>query len=337
MNHLIALITCTLMLAEGCRQFPASGSGDADCARFYTQDSIWNIPIDWQRAQIHPQSKEMMGAFFQSASWIGTDATQYSANVYFVTSKTPLVPVKLTYSFRDASSDEYVRMGRPGETVYMPLPPGAVPAPGTDGQMVVVNLETGEEWGLNKGRIASDGSWSAGGAYLYRIDNSGVPPEGFGQRGAAIGQLAGIVRRCEIERGHIDHAVTLAYDFPCSGSVCKANGWPVSIPPFTDTDGTGRSPYDIPEGARLAIRPEITREQIAQACRRNKACIVWTLNMQEYGGFVVDCSGHPKSYAEGDATAHWDPKLWSKDILRYIPPEWYVVIDWNHPATKAGY
>jgi hypothetical protein len=227
-------------------------------------------------------------------------------------------------------------MGEQGATVEMPLPPEAVPAPGTDGQLVVINLDTGEEWGLNKGKVQSDGSWSAGGAYRYHIQNSGNPPEGFGQRGGAIGQFAGIIRSCEIERGYIGHAVTLAYDYPCRKSVCEANGWPYSIPPFADSDGTGRSKYDLPEGARIAIRPEISRSEIAQACHNNKACITWVINMQKYGGFVVDRSGHPKTYAEGDATAHWDPKVWAPDILKDIPPDWYVVIDWNYAATQAG-
>lgn len=321
---------------EGCRQFPDSGSGDPDCARPYSQGSVWNVPLDWQQARIHPQSSEMMAAFFASEAWVGTDATQYSANIYFVTDATPLVPVKLTYSFRDASTDRSIQMGPQGAIVSMPLPPEARPAPGTDGQLVVINLDTGEEWGLNKGRVARDGSWSAGGAYRYHIGSSGVPPSGFGQRGAAIGQFAGIVRACEIERGYIDHAVTLAYDYPCKPSVCRANGWPPAIPPFMDTDGRGTSKYDIPEGARIVIRPEITRPQIERACGRRKGCIVWVMNMQKYGGFVVDRSGHPKTYAEGDATAHWDPAHWTTDMLKNIPPDWYAVVDWNYPSTQAG-
>ena len=61
----------------------------------------------------------------------------------------------------------------------------------------------------------------------------------------------------------------------------------------------------IPEGARLTIRPEITKEEITRACHGIKGCVVWTLNMQEYGGFIVDNRGHPKTYAEGNATADW--------------------------------
>jgi hypothetical protein len=57
--------------------------------------------------------------------------------------------------------------------------------------------------------------------------------------------------------------------------------------------------------------------------------------MQEYGGFVVDNSDHPKTYAEGDPTANWDPSIWTNSMLRNIPPEWYVVIDWNTSSTQV--
>lgn len=277
----------------------------------------------------------MMAAFFEGDSWVGSDTSQYSPNIYFVNSQTPLVPVKLReYSFRDAITDMRVDMGEPGGIVYIPLADNARPAPGSDGQLAVINLDSGEEWGLTEGEVTSGGIWYAGGAYRYHIRNSGIPPEGFAQRGAGIGQLAGIVRECEIERGYIGHAVTLAYDFPCSPETCAANGWPEVIPPFTKTDGRGESKYDLPEGARLAIRPEITRKQIADACSGVIGCVLWTLNMQQYGGFIVDRSDHPKTYAEGDATALWDSSIWSKDMLKDIPPEWYVVIDWNLPSTK---
>jgi hypothetical protein len=216
----------------------------------------------------------------------------------------------------------------------MPLPAEALPAVGTDGQLVVINVDTGEEWGLNKGYVDGLGNWFAGGVYRYSVENSGIPPEGFGQRGAGIGQLAGIIRRCEVERGRIDHAVTLAYDFPCRAEVCERNGWPAAVPPFRKTDGRGQSQYDIPEGARLAIRPEISHEEIIEACDEVKGCVVWALNMQEYGGFIVDNSGHPKTYAEGNPTANWDRSVWNKHMLRDIPTDWYVVIDWNFPSTR---
>ena len=306
------------------------------CERPYQDSSIWNTPIDWSIAEIHPMNDLMMDAFFKDSNWIGTDTSQYTPNIYLVSNNTPLVPVKLKeYRFRDAIKDTAIQYGEPAGIVRMPLPSDARPAAGTDAQLVVINIDTGEEWGLNNGSRDGYGNWIAGGVYRYSIQNSGIPPEGFGQRGAGIGQLAGIVRQCEVDRGKIAHAVTIAYDFPCTAEVCEHNGWPASIPPFRKTDGKGTSPYDIPEGARIAIRPEISRRNIEKACLEIRGCIVWALNMQQYGGFIVDNSGHPKTYAEGNATANWDPSLWTDDMLRHIPPDWYVVIDWSSPSTKV--
>lgn len=274
----------------------------------------------------------MMSAFFEDSSWIGSDTTQYAQNIYYVTNDTPLILVTMIEnSFRDAINDVDIRYGKPGGTVWMPIPKDARPAPGSDAQLVIVNLDSGEEWGMIYGNVDGLGNWSAGGAYRYHIRNSGIPPAGFAQRGAGIGQLAGVIRRCEVDRGFIDHAVTLAYDYPCRADVCNLNGWLSFISPFTTTDGKGRSRYDIPEGARIAIRPEISLEAIDLACQDVRGCIVWARAMQEYGGFIVDDGGHPKTYAEGIATAHWDPRVWSSEMLKNIPKEWYVALDWNSP------
>ncbi|MBI5296228.1 MAG: hypothetical protein HY869_12205 [Chloroflexi bacterium] len=305
------------------------------CEAPYSEDSLWNTPIDWQRARIHPLSDKMMAAFFKRDDWIGSDTTQYAPNIYFVDEATPLAPVALwsNRSFRDAFDGNTVLLGQPGETVWVPLPSHARPAPGTDGELVVVNIDTGEEWGLAKAHKDLNGGWSAGGVYRYHIGNSGVPPMGFAQRGAGIGSLAGIVRPCEVVRGEIGHAVTIAYDYPCTPEVCARNGWPAFIPPFTKTDGEGTSQFDIPEGARLVIRPDVTDVEIGEACGGMLGCITWVKAMQTYGGFIVDNSGHPKTYGEGSHSANWDPAVWSSDMLRNIPTDWYAVLDWDVPAN----
>jgi hypothetical protein len=329
------LATPSMTLAPSFTLTPVVTTEATSCQRPYPDSSIWNVPLDWSIAKIHPMSDQMMSAFFKSRAWIGADTSQYTPNLYWVSNGTPLVPVKLMKNrFRDAMNDQTLLYGEPAGVVWMPLPLDARPAEGTDGQLVVINTDTGEEWGLNKGKVDVQGNWSAGGIYRYHIQNSGIPPDGFGQRGAGIGQLAGIVRRCEIDRGYIGHAVTLAYDYPCEPESCQLNNWPAAVPPFRKTDGRGNAPYDIPEGARLAIRPEISREEIEEACGGVKGCVVWTLNMKEYGGFVVDNSDHPKTYAEGDATASWDPTVWTRTMLKNIPSDWYVVIDWNTPQLR---
>ena len=308
---------------------PSSVPNGNGCFRPYTAASIWNVPIDWSRTRIHPKSDAMLASFFQGESWIGSNTDSYAPNLYFVRDSTSLVPVTLRYRFQNVVDDIDIEYGIPGHITLIPLPPDAQPASGSDGQLVVVNLESGEEWGLSKARIDGQGLWAADGGYRYSINFSGIPPKGFGQRGAGIGHLAGLVRPCEVERGYIDHAVTLAYDYPCEPENCQINGWPDVIRPFTKTDGLGLMPYDIPEGARIVIRPEVTRAEITGVCSNVRGCIVWALAMQKYGGFIVDDSGHPKTYAEGSKTANWNSEIWFSDMLKNIPPEWYAVIDWN--------
>lgn len=322
--------------SERARVTPASTIPPDGCSRPYADDSIWNTPIDWSTARFHPDSRRMMAAFFGGGkAWIGSDASQYAPNIYFADRSTPLVAVSLRKNrFRDAIDDQVIHYGEPAGTVWLPLPAHALPARGTDGQLVVINVDTGEEWGIFRGEKRMMG-WIADGVYRYHIRNSGIPPQGFMHRGAGIGSLAGIVRACEVSGGAIPHAVTLAYDSPCAPHICAANGWPAFIPPFTRTDGEGYARYDIPEGARMVIRPEIPMSAIVDACRGVQGCIVWAAAMQIYGGFIVDNSGHPKTYPEGEATAQWDPAVWSKDMLRHIPPDWYDILDWDTPAFSS--
>src|ERR1041384_1447528 len=128
------------------------------CRRPYKDSSVWNLPIDWSIAKIHPMNDLMMAAFFKDTDWIGSDTSQYTPNVYLVSNTTPLVPVKLEENrFRDAIEDTTIQYGQPAGIVNMPLPSGARPAVGTDGQLVVLNLDTGEEWGLNNGYRDSGG------------------------------------------------------------------------------------------------------------------------------------------------------------------------------------
>ncbi len=60
---------------------------------------------------------------------------------------------------------------------------------------------------------AGEQVWGVGASngYHYNTAWSGVPPRGFSSRGAGVPYLAGLVRKCEIEQGHIDHALAFVY------------------------------------------------------------------------------------------------------------------------------
>src|SRR5215212_9782306 len=54
-----------------------AGVEEVFCKRPYQNSSIWNTPIDWSIAKIHPDSDVMMAAFFENTDWIGSDTSQF--------------------------------------------------------------------------------------------------------------------------------------------------------------------------------------------------------------------------------------------------------------------
>src|SRR5688572_4138014 len=46
---------------------------ETSCRRPYADTSIWNVPIDWSIAKLHPMNDLLMSAFFKSHNWIGSD------------------------------------------------------------------------------------------------------------------------------------------------------------------------------------------------------------------------------------------------------------------------
>lgn len=57
-------------------------------------------------------------------------------------------------------------------------------------------------------------------------DNDGVPsntPNPYVSRGAGVPYIAGLIRKLEIDQGHIDHALAMAFDWPSSTFVYPAS------------------------------------------------------------------------------------------------------------------
>jgi hypothetical protein len=118
---------------------------------------------------------------------------------------------------------------------------------------------------------------------------------------------AGLIRPCEISRGHIEHALAFAYDFPT----------PDHVYPATKSDGTSQDPRDMPEGSRLQLDPSIgDREIRAWGC--TGPCFTVAKALQEYGMYVIDNSGRPKVMFEYEDTAGWDGSV-TADTVSPIP------------------
>jgi hypothetical protein len=219
------------------------------CVRPYSDLSPWNTPIG-TRPIYEPDTAAHVGAIEGPLS---SDPEQYTYPVYWVTAGTPSVTVTIDGMYSNVTNDNRTLRRQRG-SIQVRIPADAQAASGSDAQMIIVDPTTGDEWGFWRLERSSDG-WEATNGYHYNIRWNGVPPRdeehAFGSRGAGVPYFAGLVQRCEVDRGRIDHALAFGYDYPT----------PAYIYPASKSDGKGTDP-DLPEGARLQLNPNLSAKQI---------------------------------------------------------------------------
>lgn len=277
--------------------------------RPYSAESPWNTPIPAD-VGVNPDSDAAVATI---GGPITSDPSQYTYPVYFVDSSTPVRSVELSGLYSDvtgtATSDEKLTRYS-GATVQVPARDEFSAAAGSDGQIIIVNPSTGDEWGfwqLND----SGGSWTATNGYHYNVNWDAVPPRDssgrpFGSRGAGVTYYSGLIRPYEITSGHIDHALAFAYNYAA----------PTYVYPASKSDGKSTDPDALPEGARLQLDPTMTEAQLRDAgC--SSAAIVIAKAMQRYGMYVIDNSGSDKIMLEYNGTA--DPSWSSLGVGRSTP------------------
>jgi hypothetical protein len=272
-----------------------TSAAGGSCGRPYRATSPWNRPIGRRPAYDARSDWHVQGAFGDQR--LSSDPTQYTYPVYSVSARTPRRAVPFSGYFSDVRRGGRHTFGKSSGSVRIPLPDHAREAEGSDGQIILVNRRTGEEWGV--WQASRDGAqWRFVNGYHYNTRWSGVPPRGFGSRGAGVTYLAGLVRPCEIRRGRIDHALAFAYDYPTRNHVY----------PATKSDGSSSDPVDLPEGARLQLDPGLSRRELrGMGCRG--ACLTIARALQRYGMYVIDKSGRPKIMLEYEGTARWRGRL----------------------------
>jgi hypothetical protein len=231
-----------------------------------------------------------------------SDPTQYTYPVYEVGPDVPHERVRVDGRFSRVSHADRRLEIQDGGTVRIPIPAEARPAVGTDAQIIVIDRETQEEWGVWRAR-PDRRDWRIENGYRYSVRWDAVPPgddEGrpFGSRGAGVPYLAGLVRPCEIDEGRIDHALAIAYDFP----------GPRHVFPATKSDGASDDPAALPEGARLQLDPAMTPAELERAGCLD-ACLMFARALQDYGMYVIDNAGRPKVMVEYEATANWGGRV----------------------------
>jgi hypothetical protein len=294
------LLLSTALVAAGCgggadaQTRPTGGAPRPQPFRFFSPSSVWNreVPAD---AAIDPRSESVVGAFdaevereiaAKTGPWI--DTTAYSVPIYRVPAGQPTVRVALSAASR----------GLAAAFRAVPLPPGAKPAKGSDGHLVVWQPATDrlwEFWRLVKG----PGGWSAswGGAMRGVKESSGVygpsshpgATRWWGASASSLSVAGGLITLEDLEDGVINHA--LAFSVPNVRAGVFAS-------PAQRTDGTSPNPAALPEGAHLRLDPNLN----LSALNLPRLTLMIARAAQRYGIVIRDGSPSVASFYAQDPT-----------------------------------
>jgi hypothetical protein len=265
--------------------------------RLYSPSSPFNRPLPTNPA-LAPDSSQLVQGLAEAEAQKGFVLTvgEWTVPTYFASSRTPTTTVELGDALPQWGMAPNARAYPPGSSGGLParlpsqlsgvpIPAGAVPDPGLDAHMTIVDRAAGCEYDLYGAHRSGDG-WQAVWANSTRIDGSGVYPSGLGAKASGFASLAGLVWPRELRRGRIDHALFFAYPFTRSGG-------PVS--PATASDGRVADAGGLPEGARLQLDPSLDLNRLGlQPYQRTIAEA-----MQRYGIILGDTGGAFGLYAVG--------------------------------------
>ena len=262
--------------------------------RPYTADSPWNTPIQ-AGAAVDANSTAMIATIAASSNGkLRSDPTQYAYPIYFADASTPRTTMICTGYVWTIHEDGKRTSASNRQMIDVPIPTEATPSAGTDGQILVIDMETGDEYDI--WRFAQPNGCENMTKYNKGMYRTAVEPN-YRSRGAGVPYMTGLIRPWEIAQGRINHA--LAFMYPMTRSTRCV--WPAS-----KTDGKTDQKDAIPQGARIQLDPTLDVNQIPGLDRTGR---IIARALQEYGAYLIDTSGANKLIPEDELTANWGTSL----------------------------
>lgn len=215
----------------------------------------------------------------------------------------------------------------------VPIPANALPAGGTDHQLVIWQPDTDRMWEFwNMRKVGSDWWCSFGGGLQNVSTDPGYyttscwpglsnynSSSGYNWGGAAtsLPYIGGAIRLEELALGEIKHA--LAFTHPAPRQTWFT--WPAQR-----CDGNWDSPNAIPEGARFRLPASFDCDTIPHTLPRMMAKAI-----QEYGMVLQDRSGstvgfyfenYEQYYPYPGPNPFWDTATWDPLPNGYLQGHW---------------
>jgi hypothetical protein len=159
-----------------------------------------------------------------------------------------------------------------------------------------------------------NGQWTCGVGAMMDLSGDGVRPykpqnptwyTSHGARACGYPLIAGLIRTEEIEAGHIDHALVIAYPHIRAGLYMSPASTAQARIGFDAIKSRG-----IPCGGRIQLDPSLNLD----ALQLNRAGRIVAEALQKYGAYVGDYSGAISLYAENSAAAR---TIWNGTLDTY--------------------
>jgi hypothetical protein len=239
-------------------------SGLPPGGRMFSANSPFNTPILGQPA-IHSESEELVQTLVKRTKKQGAVVAvgEWTVPVYQARRNTPRQKVKLTESWSPFR-----------RVVGVPIPKKARPDPQEDGHLAIIDPAGDWLWEFWQARKTRRG-WKASWGTRISLNSTGVHPSGMSARGSGFALTSGLIWPGELTSGRIDHALVF------STLPTKRNTF---VAPATESDGRGRGPHTLPEGARLQLDPRLDLNSLKLS--RNERTIATAL--QRYGMILSD-------------------------------------------------
>ncbi|MEZ0166643.1 DUF4124 domain-containing protein [Kineococcus sp. LSe6-4] len=262
----------------------------------FSATSVWRTDVS--KAPVNPDSAALVSNVTgQVAANYGTAAfnvNQYGTSIYTVNATQQRVDVAWNNCQRKPYTPSGL-LGEGGQFSQVPIPDGAVPAAGTDGQLTIYSPETDQLWEFWKAKRVN-GTWQA--CWGGRIDGVSTSPGYFdGYWGAAASGLAvsgGSVLIGDAQAGVIDHALSLQLVDVQEASTFS---WPAQR-----SDGIDTAADAIPEGLRFRLDPTVN----VDALKLTPIARAIAKAAQKYGFIVTDRAGAVAVVAESPSAVKAD-------------------------------
>lgn len=349
----LSLLTSVVAHADGAT--PARAEA---LERVFADDAFWYRPLpdetpvaadsDAIVADLVRQAETHYGSVGNPNLTINTE--DYAPTVITAGPDDPVEDVSYVNCQGKAPDDLYVHelfLAQDAPLRDVRIPADAVPAGGSDAEMVVVDPQADRVVELWRADPSGSG-WSAcwGGVLEPASESTGIFEPPFGVTAAGLSMLGGTVLAEELAAGEIDHVVGIALPFTAPPPVVSA--------PATRTDGVNPRGWAVPaQGQMLRLPADLDLDSLilAPAARalaeaaQNHGLIVW-----DTAGAVSFRAENPRGmdadpYREifrgrradqelaGDPARGEDP--FPLDRLEVLPTDYEAPVPSEEPASSA--